>query len=93
MEVLSMKYGYKETRKMLSWDLRKLCINNDWYESGDAEDYSNLLEKVDSLENITTDDIVEIATDIIEHSDIKIEEFENICNALFTICHTFIEIA
>lgn len=88
-----MKYGYKETRKMLSWDLRKLCINNEWYESGDAEDYSNLLEKVDSLENITTDNIVEIATDIIEHSDIKIEEFENICNALFTICHTFIETA
>ena len=88
-----MKYGYKETRKMLSWDLRKLCINNDWYESGDAEDYSNLLEKVDSLENITTDDIVEIATDIMEHSEIKIEDFENICNALFTICQTFIEIA
>lgn len=86
-----MMYGYKEVRKMLGYDLRSLCIEKNWYTSGNNEEYSRLLNRADSAENITTDDIVEIAADIIEHSDMSVDEFEHVCYELFEICHTFIE--
>jgi len=62
-----MKYGYKEVRQLGSSDLRALCIAENWYTGGTNEEYSNLMQMA-KKENITTDDIVEIATDIYEHS-------------------------
>ena len=62
-----MKYGYKEVRQLSSSDLRALCIAEDWYTGGTNEEYANLMQMTEK-ENITTDDIVEIATDIYEHS-------------------------
>lgn len=69
-----MKYGYREVRRLSSSDLRALCIKEDWYTGGDCEEYDNLLNMT-KKENITTDDIVEIATDIIGHSDVAIEKY------------------
>ena len=70
----------KETRKISALDLRKLCIERNWYTRGDCEEYENLLFNLaDSKENITTEDIVAIAEDIMEHSDIDGEETEDIC--------------
>ena len=86
-----MKYGYIEKRKMLAFDLRTLCVKKDWYTHGNNEAYENLLHRVDSTENITTDDMVEIAADIIEHSEMSVDELENVCFELSEICHTFIE--
>lgn len=70
-----MKYGYKEIRKLHASDLRALCIREDWYTGGTNEEYYNLMQMTER-ENITTDDIVEIATDIIEHSEIAKQKFE-----------------
>ena len=70
-----MKYGYKEIRTLSSMDLRALCISEDWYTGGTNEEYYNLMQMTEK-ENITTDDIVEIATDIIEHSDMAKNKFE-----------------
>ena len=64
-----MKYGYKEVRTLSNWDLRAMCIAGNWYEEGTNDEYSNLLNRVNELDNITTDDIVEIAMDIMEHSN------------------------
>ena len=90
-----MKANYREIRKMLGYDLRALCIRNWWYTRGNNDEYASLLNKVDNTENLTTGDIVEIAMDIINHSDnINIddeEDFENVCYELLEICHTFIE--
>lgn len=63
-----MKYGYKEVRLLSGIDLMGLCIREGWYTGGTNEEYADLLNKTDSIENITTDDIVEIASDIVEHS-------------------------
>ena len=70
-----MKYGYKEVRRLHSSDLRALCIREDWYTGGTNEEYANLMDMTNK-DNITTDDIVEIATDIIEHSETAKANFE-----------------
>lgn len=70
-----MKYGYKEIRTLHSSDLRALCIRENWYTGGTNEEYYNLMQMTEK-ENITTDDIVEIATDIIEHSERAKADFE-----------------
>lgn len=63
-----MKYGYKEVRYLGASQLRALCIKEDWYTGGTNKEYAELLDKAEN-ENITTDDIVEMATDIYEHSE------------------------
>ena len=70
-----MKYGYKEVRRLTSTDLRALCIRENLYTGGTLRDYDNLIA-ITEKENITTDDIVEIATDIIEHSERAKADFE-----------------
>lgn len=65
-----MRYGYREVRRIFSDDLRTLCINKGWYTRGNAVEYAHLLnELAHEKENITTDDIAEIAEDILNHSD------------------------
>lgn len=70
-----MKYGYREIRTLSTTNLRGLCIMEDWYTGGTVKEYSNLMEMA-RKDNITTDDIVELATDIIEHSETAKAKFE-----------------
>lgn len=84
-----MKYGYKEVRKLGATALRALCIREDWYTGGDNEEYSRLLNMA-NRENITTDDIVEIATDIIEHSDMAVERYRKSGGLSFGECYTHV---
>ena len=58
-----------EFRELDSYTLRNLCIDNNWYTSGDNESYSAMLSKCDK-DNITTEDIVSIAQDIMKHTDL-----------------------
>jgi len=88
------KYGYKEVRQINMSDLRSLCIKNNWYTKGNNEEYRNLLNM--TREEATTDVIIEIATDILDKSEILSdcgikEVFGNICFNLFKICITTIE--
>lgn len=95
-----MKYGYKEIRRLDSTDLRALCIREDWYTGGTNEEYYNLMQMTER-ENITTDDIVEIATDIIEHSERAKQAFErasggedfylHVMYLVAEACYTFFE--
>ena len=86
-----MKYGYKEIRKISAEALRNLCVRRDWYTGGDCEEYDNLLFNLaENKENISTDDIVEIAQDIIDHSDTD-QEFTSICFDIARIAVTFFE--
>jgi hypothetical protein len=91
-----MKYGYHEARKMSVDSLRGLCIRKNWFTAGNNKNYSEMLNKADDTENITTDDIIEIATAIQSNSHMDPEysteeNFESICFELFSICNTFIE--
>ena len=58
---------------------------------GDCGEYENLLyDLTDSKENINTDDIVEIAQDIIDHSE-TYQELTSVCFDLVRISVTFFE--
>lgn len=84
-----MKYGYKVIRKLTMQALRQLCIDRDWYTDGDNEEYSNMLFMT-KKEDITSDVIVEIATDIIEHSsNLTLDDFMEVCNLILSKSYSF----
>lgn len=83
-----MKNGYIEERKMFADDLRRLCIRNNWFTRGNNDEYDTFLNMA-KKENITTDDIVELAEQIIEHSELAEEEtITSIMFELASICHS-----
>lgn len=85
------KYGYKEVRRLYSDALRRLCITMNWYTEGSCDEYANLLNMCDK-ENITTDDIVEIAADIMKHSSDGTERpLTSYAFEVARTCVTFIE--
>ena len=87
----AVKYRYREIRKIHANSLRNLCNAKNWYTRGNTEEYSNLLyDMTENKENITTDDIVEIAQDIIEHSNTD-QELTSICFDIARIAVTFFE--
>lgn len=60
---------FKEKR-FISWDeVRRLCIEKRWYTRGTNEQYTELAIFVEDLEEVTTEDLVIIANDILEHSN------------------------
>ena len=68
-----------EIRKIDAESLRKLCVARRWYTRGDNAAYNHLLNDLaEGKENITTDDIVEIALDIMKHSNTG-QELTSIC--------------
>ena len=86
-----MKYGYKEVSRISADSLRNLCVTKKWYTRGNNAEYGHLLyDMTDSKENITTDDIVEIAQDIIEHSNTD-QELISVCFDIAKIAVTFFE--
>lgn len=84
-----MKYGYKEIRTLSSSDLRALCIAEDWYTGGTNEEYANLMRMTEK-DNITSDDIIEIATDIIDHSSESIKRYVKCYGLSMTECYTHV---
>ena len=56
-------------RYISSMEVRNLCIKNNWYTCGDNEQYDYLLNTLCDKENITTQDMIIIATDIKTHSE------------------------
>jgi len=89
------KYGYKEIRTLQASALRNLCIDKNWYTNGNNEEYTFLLNMCNN-ENITTDNIVEMATDIISHSIDIIDcdlttTYYHVCFEIARICNTIFE--
>lgn len=84
-------YGYKEVRRLFCCDIKDLCKEKEWYTEGDDDEFFNLLISAGDCENITTDKLVELATDIKSHSsndmaygiiDIM-HELAGVCNSYF----------
>lgn len=69
-------YGYIEKRIINSSDIRTLCIEHNWFTEGTNEEYAELLDYGNGWKyeggyrNITTDDLVEMATLIAEYSEL-----------------------
>lgn len=60
---------YKETRTMSALALRKVCIEYNLFTRGTNEEYEKFLAMAD-VENITTNDLVNMAKEIEKHSAI-----------------------
>ena len=84
-----MKYGYRETRRISAIDIRHLCIMKKWFTNGNIKEYGELLD-YGNKNNITSDELVEMATLIKEYSDTEYE-ITNIMYELCEICHSFFE--
>ena len=60
-------YGYEEQRTISTEALRTLCCRMNWFASGTNVEYGQLMEYCNKP-NITVDDLVEMATLIMEHT-------------------------
>ena len=93
----------REIRKIDNMKVRVMCINENYYTGGNCEQYENLLYNLCEKEEITLEDIKEIALDILDHSDWRKKKDEYGCsfdelqtivmeNLINECCRTFIEI-
>lgn len=60
-----------ETRKFNKHNLKRLCIDNEYYTSGTNEDYESMFDTVDMYNQsrtITNSDILLVAVDIAMHT-------------------------
>lgn len=64
---------YREVRVIHMEELKNLCIRERWYTSGNCREYQNMLSMC-KKDNITTNDIVTIAQDIMNHTHNKDNE-------------------
>ena len=82
---------YKEIRKIRARALRQLCIEYEWYTSGDNDEYGHLLyDLAENKENLSTADIIEIAADIMAHSDMDDDcTIEDVAFAVARIANVF----
>lgn len=85
-----------ETRRMSGFDLRSLCIRNDWFTRGDCAAYDKFLNLSGNGEkNITTADLYEMALTVEHYSDPAVldgMDTESIMFSLAQICYTTFEI-
>ncbi len=88
-----MKKQYKEIRKITASSLRALCVRQDWYTAGDNDEYGHLLyDLTQNKENLSTADIIEIAADIMAHSDLDDDcNIENVAFEVASIANVFFE--
>lgn len=75
-----------ETRTLSYFDLRTLCIRNQWFTHADCRQYDDFLSKADKLENVTMDDLAELAADVMKWSDTDGAELEDIMDELASAC-------
>lgn len=87
-----MKYGYREERRTTCDKIRNICIKYGFYTQGSNEEYEILLSYGEK-EHITTDDIVEMATDIGKHSYLIDMSIETVMNIIANeCCFTYFEV-
>ena len=84
---------YKEIRVIRASSLRALCVRQNWYTAGDNDEYGHLLlDLAGSKENLSTADIMEIAADIMEHSDLDDDcTIESVAFEVARIAYVFFE--
>lgn len=80
---------YIEKRKIFPGTLRTLCIQKKWYTKGTNEEYYEFLYIKTKKDNLTSDDIVDLAEDIYRHSEnMKAEDIAvpEICEEITDLC-------
>lgn len=65
-------YGFTTKRMLSADDVRRMCINRDFYTRGDTRAYENLLNEVSKNSDDVSDAfLIWAAEDIFDHSDIE----------------------
>jgi hypothetical protein len=87
------------SKRIFRDELRRLCINKDWYTCGDIEAYDNLFNMLH--EDMDDAEIVGICIDIYDHSDVERisnedgvsyeDVFDNIVFEVYELVHTFVK--
>lgn len=81
-----------EERRISAYDVRQLCIKNEWYTAGDCKDYSEMLDYVEeNCYNANGVVIYNIACDIKAHSSTD-ADLDFIMFELGQITETFFEV-
>lgn len=78
----------KENRIINRKNLKQLCIDFDLYTLGTSEEYEEMLKSAVFEEHLTTERIVEIAKNILEHSETDIE-LGSLCAEINRAAYTF----
>ena len=80
------KYAYTETRHIDIYKLRAACIKENWFNAGTNEEYAELFAAAEAMENVTSDELVELATLICEHTaGVSITDDDYFCNVLYIL--------
>ena len=78
----------KEDRIITRKNLKQLCIDFDLYTLGTSEEYEEMLKSAVFEGHLTTEKIVEIAKNILEHSETDIE-LGSLCAEINRAAYTF----
>lgn len=78
----------KEIRTIGVENLRNLCINCNLYTRGNSAEYSKMLNMAADQKHLTTEKIVEIAKNILNHSNTDIE-LTSLCFTINKVANTF----
>ena len=91
---MERRRSYAEQRRIGAEELRTICILHGWYSKGTCSQYDRLFQRACSIDNLTTEDIANIAEDIIEHSDeesLSGYEFEDVMYAVILKTYTTVK--
>jgi hypothetical protein len=88
------------SKRIFRDELRRLCIDKDWYTCGDIVAYDNLFNMLH--EDMDDAEIVGICIDIYDHTDVERisnedgvsyeDIFDNIVFEVYELVHTFVEV-
>lgn len=90
INIEEVKANCKERRVLYASDLTELCIKNKWHISDACIEYAGMLNSRRG-KSISTDNIITIAMDIYQHSNVSEDSFNYILLALGKACTTFFE--
>jgi len=78
----------KEDRIITRKNLKQLCVDFDLYTLGTSEEYEEMLKSAVFEGHLTTEKIIEIAKNILEHSETDIE-LGSLCAEINRAAYTF----
>ena len=81
-----MKRQYKEIRRLSAEDLHGLCVYNHWCPN-DVSEYEERLRLFGAKENLTTEDIIDMAKWIMDHCSTSAKRGDTIENIAWELNH------
>lgn len=75
----------KETRRLYAEDLRALCIEHDWFNAGDCEEYDKLFDMVRN-KHMTAARLLKVAQYIQQHTTEDRYEILGLDTMVYCLC-------